>query len=177
MTDFRKAPPASLRGGLATPPPASGCVRRRSTNEFLGLPWYDVAFGPDPARGETRGHAKGVVAIGDIATGLLAIGGIARGLVALGGLAVGVFSIGGASIGLAGAFGGAALSLGLAVGGGALGTVAVGGGAVGVYAVGGAPYGTYVAGPMRVDPEVVELFTAAGVPLPGTAVRPPARAR
>jgi len=54
-------------------------VRRRSANEFLGLPWYHVALGPDPARGQSRGHAKGVIAVGGAAVGHYAIGGAPSG--------------------------------------------------------------------------------------------------
>lgn len=183
MTDARKPLPKSMDDALAALTPAQrellmrAGVRRRSANEFLGLPWYDVALGPDPARGQARGHAKGVIAVGDIATGLVAFGGIARGLFAFGGVALGLFSFGGLSVGLLGAVGGAALSLGMALGGGALGSVAVGGAAVGHYAIGGAPYGNYVAGPDRVDREVVDLFASFGLELPRPGVRPPARAR
>jgi hypothetical protein len=183
MTDSRKPSPKAVQDALAALTPEQRRllvrygVRRRSEREFLGLPFYDIAMGPDPMSGQARGHAKGVIAIGDVATGIVALGGIARGVFALGGVALGLFSFGGLSIGLLAAVGGAALSLGIAFGGGALGTVAVGGGAVGHYAVGGAPNGTYVAGPQRVDPEVVELFASVGLELPMPAVRPPARAR
>ncbi len=76
------------------------CVRKRSSKEFFGLPLYDIALGPDFEKGEIRGHAKGIVAIGDVATGFLAFGGVARGLLAFGGLAVGGITFGGCSIGL-----------------------------------------------------------------------------
>lgn len=49
-------------------------------------PLLSVAIGPDAARRELNGRARGIVAIGDIATGVIAIGGIARGLVAIGNL-------------------------------------------------------------------------------------------
>ena len=140
--------------------------RRTSTNEFLGLPWYSVAIGPDVAKGEPRGHARGVIAVGDIATGIFAFGGWARGVFAFGGLATGLFSFGGLSIGLLTAFGGLALSAILAVGGAAVGTLAMGGAAAGHYAIGGAPYGTYVIGPTHVDPEAVELFADWGFAVP-----------
>jgi hypothetical protein len=70
------------------------------------IPFYDVAVGPDLARGELRGHAKGVIAIGDLATGFLALGGLARGAIAIGGLAAGLVSFGGLSIGVLSAVGG-----------------------------------------------------------------------
>jgi hypothetical protein len=124
-------------------------VRRRSALEFAGLPLYDVALGPDPEKGELRGHARGILAIGDMATGFVAVGGLARGIVALGGLAVGLLALGGLSIGLL-----------LALGGGALGGVAIGGGAVGYYACGGGAYGHAVVSALRRDEEAVEFFRA-----------------
>lgn len=136
-------------------------VRRRSATTFAGLPLYDLAWGPDPARGEIRGHAKGIIAIGDIATGVLAFGGVVRGIVAIGGLAVGVVSLGGLSVGLA-ALGGLALG-GLAFGGGAIGHAAIGGGAIGYYACGGGVIGEHVIGPLERDPVAVEFLEKYGL--------------
>lgn len=133
------------------PPAIFRAIRHTSEREFLGLPWLAIAIGPDPTTGERRGHARGVVAIGDIATGVIAIGGLARGVIALGGLAVGALSFGGLAIGAL-AFGGAA------IGGGAVGIVALGGAAVGHFAAGGAAAGTYVLSPFERSPEAVELF-------------------
>ena len=139
--------------------------RKRASFELLGLPAYDIALGPDPATGAMRGHAKGFLAIGDLATGVIAIGGLARGLVAMGGAAFGVFSLGGFSLGLAFAFGGCALG-GVAVGGAAGGGVAVGGAAVGVYAMGGGAAGSHVISAERRDPEAEAFFRKWGAPLP-----------
>lgn len=141
---------------VLTPVPFVG-VRRQSATRILGLPLWAVATGPDPATGEMRGHAKGIVAVGDIATGVLALGGFARGVIALGGLAVGVMSAGGAAIGLLLALGGAALG-GIAFGGGAAGAVAIGGGSVGHYALGGGAAGDYVVSATRCDPEAQAFF-------------------
>ena len=77
-------------------------IRKRSQGEFAGLPIYNIAFGSAPDKGEVRGHARGIIAIGDIATGWLALGGVARGLFALGGVSVGVIAIGGCALGLLG---------------------------------------------------------------------------
>lgn len=112
-----------------------------SPTRIFGLPLVHIATGPDEHN--KRGHAKGIVAVGDIATGFFAFGGVARGLVAFGGLAVGLVSFGGLGIGLAIAMGGWAVG-GLAVGGGSLGVVAQGGGAIGYVADGGGAYG-YIA--------------------------------
>ena len=67
-------------------------VRWRADWGIGKLPMWEVAVGPDPARGESYGHARAVVALGDIATGFVAVGGWARGVIALGGLAAAVSS-------------------------------------------------------------------------------------
>jgi hypothetical protein len=132
-------------------------VRKRSSATLFGLPLYDIAVGPDPETGQIRGHARGIFAVGDIATGVVAFGGLARGVLAVGGLALGGFSIGGASLGILGALGGLAVG-GIAVGGAAVGLVAVGGGALGYYACGGGAFGKYVLTAVHRDPEAVRFF-------------------
>jgi hypothetical protein len=132
-------------------------IRKRSSRFWWGLPLYDIAMGPDSARGERRGHARGIIAIGDIATGVLALGGVARGVIAFGGVAGGVLlGIGGLSTGLL-AVGGFAIG-GVAVGGGAIGGIAIGGGALGYYAMGGEALGEHVISAMAQDPEAVRFF-------------------
>ncbi len=142
--------------GVPPSPAVFRAVRRRSGYEYLGLPLWCVAVGPDPERGELRGHAKGILAIGDIATGLVAIGGLARGGIAIGGAALGLAAFGGFALGAL-AFGGLAIGL-LAIGGGAAGWIAVGGAAAGVYAAGGAAWGTYVLSAVERSPEAVAFF-------------------
>src|SRR5260370_18289460 len=115
-------------------------IRRESARKFCGLPLWAVAIGPDWERGEMRGHARGIFALGDMATGWLAFGGLARGLFAFGGLAIGLFAFGGVAVGVLVAIGGAAIG-GLALGGGAVGGIAIGGGACGYYALGGGAIG------------------------------------
>ena len=139
-------------------------VRRKSDFVIGNLPLFCLAMGPDPSRGEVRGHAKGIIAIGDIATGVLAIGGLARGVVAIGGLAVGLVTLGGCSIGVLAAVGGLAIG-GIAFGGGAVGGVAMGGGAAGYYATGGGAVGAYVLAANRRDPEAIEFFEQYGIRL------------
>ena len=143
---------------------SSRAVRVRARWQLAGLPFYDIAFGPDPSRGEPRGHARGFIALGDIATGVVAAGGLARGLIAAGGCAVGLLTFGGLSVGAL-AFGGLAIG-GVAFGGGAIGGVAMGGGAAGYYACGGGAVGEHVVAPNRIDPEAQrffsEYFPAAG---------------
>ena len=148
-----KGPPGNPSPGQSFP----RGIRKRSDYEYLGMPLWSVALGPDFARGEMRGHAKGVIAIGDIATGVIALGGLARGLFAFGGLAAGVVAFGGLAIGGL-TLGGLAIGI-VALGGGAVGWVAVGGAAAGYYAAGGAAFGTYVISAMERSPEAIAFFT------------------
>lgn len=145
------------------------CVRKRSETELLGLPLWEIAIGPDPEKNEIRGHAKAIIAIGDLATGFLAIGGCARGVIAMGGLAIGIVALGGGAIGALFAAGGGAVGA-VAIGGGAAGLVAVDGGAAGYYAFGGGACGEYVFSATRRDPQAVELAKTVaeflGMPLP-----------
>jgi hypothetical protein len=126
------------------------------------LPLVSIALGPDLEKGERRGHARGVVAIGDIATGLVAIGGLATGGIAIGGLSLGLASLGGLALGVLLAVGGLAVG-GTAVGGAAIGRVAAGGGAVGEYACGGGAMGTHVVSATHRDPEAVAFFREHGL--------------
>lgn len=137
-------------------------LRKRAGWEILLLPFYDIAIGPDPARDELRGHAKGFIAIGDVATGVIAIGGLARGGIAIGGCAVGLLSIGGVSLGALLAVGGLAIG-GFAFGGAALGGVAMGGHAGGFYACGGSAIGENVIDDDRRDPAAVVFFAERGL--------------
>ena len=125
-------------------------IRYKSSAAFLEFPVIAIAVGPDPADNEVRGHARGVIALGDIATGVVAVGGMARGLVAIGGVAIGGLSLGGLGLGL------------VAFGGLAVGYAAIGGLAIGHYAMGGAAIGKYVVGPLRQDREAVEFFSKLG---------------
>ena len=52
---------AAFRGGGLFP--ARG-VRKRADWGIGDIPFYDIAFGADAERGELRGHARGVIAIG-----------------------------------------------------------------------------------------------------------------
>jgi hypothetical protein len=148
---------AALRGGGRV-----FGIRKRASWGLGDFPLYDIAVGPDFERGEVRGHARGVVAVGDVATGFLAVGGLARGVIALGGLALGLVSLGGLSVGLLGAVGGLAIG-GLALGGAAAGGVAVGGAAVGYYACGGAAAGTHAMDASHSDPEAERFFREHGL--------------
>jgi hypothetical protein len=144
--------------------------RFRTEATLWGLPIIDVAMGPD--ENGRRGRAKGIIAIGDIATGFIAIGNAwATGVVAIGGgggwgiatigggCGIGVISaIGGGAVG-GFAIGGMAVG-GIAVGGGAAGFVAQGGAAAGYYARGGGVVGVHVVGGTRADTKALEVFAA-----------------
>ena len=123
-----------------------GTRSHRGTWVF-GLGW----FGVQPAS-----HAKGWIAVGDVATGVLALGGFARGGIVLGGMSLGVVSLGGLAAGGL-ALGGMALG-GIAVGGVALGLTAIGGLAIGHYALGGKAIGTHVFSAERQDVAVAQFF-------------------
>jgi hypothetical protein len=137
-------------------------IRYRSELSIGDLPLIAVASGPDPEKGEFRGHAKGVFAFGDLATGVFAFGGLARGLFAFGGLALGGITFGGLSLGLLVAVGGLAIGS-VAFGGGAVGAVAVGGGAAGHYACGGGAVGNHVVRAGYADPEAEAFFREHGL--------------
>ncbi len=123
-------------------------VRFATSAKLLGLPLLVIACGPDASKGETRGWARGIIAIGDVATGLIAIGGLAGGGIAVGGLSLGALGVGGVSLG------------GIILGGVAIGYLALGGVAIGNYAKGGAAVGTYVVSSERRDPEAVRVFNS-----------------
>ncbi|WP_157605434.1 hypothetical protein [Schlesneria paludicola] len=121
-------------------------IRYATSMKLLGLPLLAIACGPDASKGEAKGWARGIIAIGDMATGLIAIGGLAGGGIAVGGVSLGAISIGGVALG------------GMVLGGVAVGLLAMGGVAVGHYAKGGSVVGTYVVGPKRCDPEAARVF-------------------
>ena len=137
----------------------------KSEHTLFGLPLVHVNLG--------RGNhwARGIVAIGNIATGFVALGGIAAGLLSLGAvsfgllLALGAVTLGGVSV--------VGVSLNqLAWGGIALGWLAVGGCAVGVYAAGGVAAASrvavgYVASAPLAIGQLADGVTAIRVPMEG----------
>jgi hypothetical protein len=139
-----------------------GRVRYRSAAAIGDFPFVSIALGPDLEKGEWRGHARGVIAIGDIATGVVAIGGLATGGVCFGGLSLGLASFGGLALGLLLAVGGLAVG-GTAVGGAAVGRIAFGGAAAGEYVCGGGAFGKHVVSPARRDPEAEAFFRERGL--------------
>ena len=131
--------------------------RYKSPATVLGMPLVCIATGPDLKNGEMRGHARGILAIGDIATGCLAIGGFARGIIAIGGLAMGVVTLGGSSLGLLLAVGGFSVG-GIAFGGCAIGLLAFGGCAIGFISFGGAAFGPHAVSAQGQDPAVIQFL-------------------
>lgn len=122
--------------------------RFRSATTLFGLPLIDVALGA--THSETRGAARGIIAIGDRAKGFIAIGDLAVGIVAIGGRAFGVFAIGGIAIGLVSSLGG--ISVGsIAVGGLVLGLLGWGGFCAAIVADGGVSIGVYAAGALPIS--------------------------
>ena len=154
--EFTKAKSQLLSSQRFTTLPFTG-IRRQSSAELFGLPLWAIAIGPDWEHGEMRGHARGIFALGDIATGWVACGGMARGVLAIGGLAIGLVAFGGGAIGLLLAAGGGALG-GIALGGGAVGIIAIGGGACGYYALGGGAVGVHTVSAMHQDPAALDFF-------------------
>ena len=128
-----------------SPPPADdvGSFPRRvqweykSKRTLFGLPLVHIHLGWGLCR------AKGILAIGNLATGLFTLGALSAGLFSLGGLSLGLLALGGLALGGV-ALGGVAIGL-LAIGGLAMGVVSLGGLSIGVYAVGGAALADRVA--------------------------------
>lgn len=111
----------------------------KSKKKLFGMPLVHVHVGWGMCR------AKGVVAIGNMATGIVAVGGISAGILSFGGLSAGVFSLGGLALALLLALGGISVGA-IAVGGCAVGVFAVGGFALGVYSLGGCAVASKIAG-------------------------------
>jgi len=108
----------------------------RSEQVWGNLPVVHVSVGGRQADGRYRlGRARGIIALGDVATGLVAVGGVAIGLFSVGGIAIGLVALGGVAVGLA------------AVGGVAVGLVAIGAVAMGLTAVGALTVGVVGPGP------------------------------
>lgn len=129
----------------------SNAVRYTSSWKLFGLPLLSIARGPDPARQESLGHAKGLIAFGDKATGAIAIGGVARGVVAIGGIGFGLITLAGVGLG------------GFAFAGVAVAQTAFGGVAVGQYAQGGVAVGPHTITSERADHSAAVWFERLGL--------------
>ena len=147
-----------VRPGGPEPQPASPSlgwwyhgpvIEYKSARTLRGLPLVHINLGPGKRR------ARGVLAVGNVATGLVSVGFVARGGLSLGILSLGVFSIGPLAVGL------------LAVGALALGVASVGAVAIGLFAVGGCAVASHVAigdvarGHVAVGRDVRGAFTLA----------------
>ena len=126
----------SRRGQSQPSPPSADDVgpfpRRfqweyKSKRTLFGLPLVHIHLGWGLCR------AKGILAIGNLATGLFTLGALSAGLFSLGGLSLGLLALGGLALGGV-ALGGVAIGL-LAIGGLAMGVVSLGGLSIGIYAV------------------------------------------
>lgn len=111
----------------------------KSEKLINGVPLIHIHFGMGKYR------AKGIVAIGNVASGVLSIGLFSAGLFSFGVLSLGLVSFGALALGLLLSLGGIALG-GLAVGGIAVGILAVGGVALGYFSLGGLAVGVYSIG-------------------------------
>lgn len=123
----------------------------KSRRTLFGLPLIHVNIGRW-IPGQKYCRAKGIIAVGNIASGILSLGGIASGIFSLGGISAGIFSFGGLSVGLL-----------LALGGFSVGTVAVGGLALGIFAVGGGAFGVYALGGVAVAQKIAAGGAAQAV--------------
>jgi hypothetical protein len=129
----------------------TGTIRYVSPMRLFGYPLVAVACGSDFSRNETHGHARGIIAVGDVATGVIAIGGLARGLIAVGGVAAGGVTVAGVGFGA------------LVIAGVAFAQTAFGGVAIGHYAKGRAAVGAHVVSPSRVDHSAAVWFERLGL--------------
>lgn len=110
----------------------------KSTKTLFGLPLVHINIG----RGLRK--AKGIVAIGNIATGFLSIGMVAGGLLSIGIASLGVISFGVLSVGALLAIG--ALSLGvISIGAVAVGVFTMGALSAGMFSIGAVAAGTHIA--------------------------------
>ncbi len=99
----------------------------KSKASLFGIPLVHINVGFGIRR------AKGIIAVGTVATGLVSLGAISLGLLAFGAIAAGLLAIGAFALG------------GLTFGGFSVGVIAIGGIAVGVYSIGGISLASNVA--------------------------------
>lgn len=109
---------------IVTPWPRRPGKRAASSTMIMGMPLWSVAFGPDFEKGELRGHAHGIFALGEIATGIVAVGAVAVGVFTLAPISIGVVALGAVAMG------------GVAMGAVSIGILSFGAVALGVFAYG-----------------------------------------
>lgn len=136
----------------------------KSGRAWHGLPLVHINLCD---RGFAR--ARGVVAIGNIATGVVAIGAVAAGLISVGALSLGLLALGAGALGVL-SLGGIALGI-FALGGIAAGYLAIGGISAGIYAVGGiakgvkVAVGEYAKAPVALDKEILTHLFQTDTPV------------
>jgi hypothetical protein len=129
----------------------------KSHATFWGLPLLHYTRGKCPETGK-RIIAKGVVAIGRLATGIFAIGHASFGVIAIGQLGLGLlFGLGQGSTGLY-AVGQVAVGSMFGLGQLATGEIAIGQLCYGKYVLAQFGHGDYVWSQNRADPEAVRFF-------------------
>ena len=109
---------------IVTPWPRRPGIRAASSTMIMGMPLWSVAFGPDLEKGEVRGHAHGIFALGEIATGIVAVGAVAVGVFTLAPISIGVIALGAVAMG------------GVSMGAVSIGILSYGAVALGVFAYG-----------------------------------------
>ncbi|MDE5896357.1 MAG: helix-turn-helix domain-containing protein, partial [Clostridia bacterium] len=110
-----------------------------SKTRLFGMPLLHINFGFGVYR------AKGVFALGNIATGLFSYGFLSLGLISAGFLSLGLLAFGGIALGLLFGAGGVATGA-LAFGGVAIGIMTFGGLSIGYVSIGGAAIGQFAMG-------------------------------
>lgn len=100
----------------------------KSKRTLFGLPLVHINVGVGIRK------ARGIIAVGTLASGIVALGALSCGVISLGALSLGLISLGAAAVGI------------FAVGGFAAGAAAIGGISVGLLAVGGVALGKYALG-------------------------------
>jgi len=126
-------------------PSARFSYEYKSKRTLFGLPLVHVHLGLGLMR------AKGILAIGNIATGFFSIGLVSVGLLSLGLLGIGLLSLGAFSLGLL-----------LAIGAIAIGTFAIGSIAIGVFALGAMAIGVFARGALAIASHVAVGHHAYG---------------
>ncbi len=115
-----------------------GTYEYKSKKTFHGIPLVHVNVGFGLKK------AKGIIAIGNVATGVVSLGLVSTGVVSLGVLSAGLIGIGTIAVGLLMAFGGISVGT-VAFGGIAVGVLSIGGLSIGIYSLGGCAIGEKIA--------------------------------
>jgi hypothetical protein len=129
----------------------------KSHNTVFGLPVLHYTRGKCPETGRLI-VARGIIAVGRLASGVLAIGHAAFGVLAIGQLGLGLlFGLGQASSGVL-AIGQFALGFYFGIGQFATGVIAIGQIGIGKYVLAQMGMGKYVWSQKSADPQAVEFF-------------------